>query len=97
MSKICNGLTNENYDYHLSGDCLDFCKCVVTNKRCIGMEVKDPDDQSSQFFSRGKNIPVDNLLKKCPMFGLSVEAFQMIVKEKSELELKEKLKTIENK
>ena len=40
---------------------------------------------------------VDNLLKKCPMFGLSVEAFQMIVKEKSELELKEKLKTIENK
>lgn len=94
MGKICNGLINEDYDYKLSGDCLAFCKCVVTNKRCIGMTVQDPDDQSSQFFSRGKNVPVESKLKSCPLFGLSVESFQKIVEEKTEMDLKEKLKLI---
>lgn len=90
MGKICNGLIKEDYDYHLSGDCLDYCHCVVTNKRCIGIEVDDPDDQSSQFFSRGKNIPNEKKLLKCPMFGLSVETFQTIVKERlvKEMEMK---------
>jgi ATP-dependent RNA circularization protein (DNA/RNA ligase family) len=94
MSKICNGLIKEDYEYHLSGDCLGYCHCVVTNKRCVGMTVQDPDDNSSQFFSRGKNVPVESKLKVCPMYGLSVETFQLIVKEKTEKELNEKLNSI---
>ena len=96
MGKICNGLFKENYKYHLSGDCLDYCHCVVTNKRCVGIDIIDPDDQSSQFFSRGKNVPNENKLKKCPMFGLSVETFQTIVKERLAMEMEEKLKQIGN-
>jgi hypothetical protein len=58
------------------------------------MTVQDPNDQSSQFFSRGKNVPVESKLKTCPMYGLSVETFQLIVKEKSENDLKQKLNSI---
>lgn len=94
MGKICNGLIKEDYDYHLSGDCYGYCHCVVTNKRCVGIDVDDPEDRSSQFFSRGKNIPNEEKLKKCPMFGLSVETFQSIVKEKLTLELEHKINQI---
>ena len=94
MGKICNGLIKEDYEYRLSGDSLDYCLCVVTNKRCVGIDVEDPEDRSSQFFSRGKNVPNDKKLKKCPMFGLSVETFQQIVKERLTMEMDERLNKI---
>ena len=92
---ICNGLINEDYEYHLSGDCSSFCKCILTDKYCIGMTVQDPEDQSSQFFSRGRNIPDEGRLKKCPMYGLSKKTFKMIVKEKETIRMEKKLKSLE--
>lgn len=91
MSKICNGLINEDYNYHLSGDCLEFCLCVVTNKRCLGVDVGDPGNQSSQFFSRGKNVFNENKMKKCPLYGATSEMFETIVKNRMEVELQERL------
>jgi hypothetical protein len=55
-NKVCPALTNENYDYMLSGDCLSHCTCMLNDRRCIGFDVVDPEDRSSQFFSKGKNI-----------------------------------------
>lgn len=52
----CPGLINENYEYHLSGDCSPFCKCAITGRDCMGKTVQDPEDRSSQFFSRGKVV-----------------------------------------
>ena len=95
--KICNALINENYDYMLSGDCLSYCKCMLNDKRCIGMEVEDPEDRSSQFFSRGKNVPSKSKLKKCPVYGSSLEVFTMIVKERAEREPSEKLDSLKSK
>ena len=94
MSKVCNGLINEDYKYHLSGDCLEFCLCVVTKKRCMGVVVVDSDDQSSQFFSRGKNVVVEKLLNKCPLYGGSSEVFQTLIKDRMEKELNETLKKL---
>ena len=91
MEKICNGLTKIDFDYHLSGDCLEFCHCILTNERCIGIWVDDPEDRSSQFFSRGKNVVSEKGLKKCPTYGASVETFKQILKEKTDRELEEKL------
>lgn len=91
---ICNGLINEDYEYHLSGDCADFCKCVLTDKHCIGMEVDDPEGLSSQFFSRGRNIPNENRLKGCPTYGLSSDTFVQILKEKTEVALNNKLNNL---
>lgn len=91
---ICNGLIKEDYDYHLSGDCSDFCHCILTDKYCIGMTVQDPEDQSTDFFSRGRNIPDDNRLKKCPTYGCSPETFKIILNEKKESDLKKKLELL---
>jgi len=57
--------------------------------------VVDLDDQSSQFFSRGKCQVVEKDLKKCPVYGASKETIALIIKEKAQKELEEKLKGIE--
>ena len=88
---FCPALMNENYDYHLSGDCQEFCICSVTNTPCLARTIKDPDDQSSQFFSRGRIIMDSVKANKCPVFGVSKETFASIIKDKMEKEMKEKL------
>lgn len=95
MNKTCNGLINENYDYHLWNDNLKYCKCVITNERCIGVTIADPDDQSSQFFLRGKNIIVEEKMKRCPLFGFSVETFKTLMLERLQRDLEEKMSQIE--
>ena len=87
----CPALINEDYDYHLSGDAAKFCQCVLNNKRCVGIVVVDPDDQSSQFFSRGKCMLNKKEIKNCPAYGMSSETLKTMLKEKTERELNEKL------
>ena len=93
-NKICPALTNENYDYMLSGDCLSYCTCMLNDRRCIGFDVVDPEDRSSQFFSRGKNILNSNKIVKCPTYGVSPETIASILKDKSERILQEKLNNL---
>jgi hypothetical protein len=91
--KACPALKDENYEYHLSGNAYnDYCKCALTGNRCIGFVVEDPDDRSSQFFSRGKNVLDENKIKKCPVYGCSVETFKAIMKDRAEREFNEKMK-----
>jgi hypothetical protein len=94
MSKICNGLIKENYEYQLSGDCLSSCHCMLTDKRCVGITVEDSEDRSSQFFSRGKNVVNEDKLIGCPVYGCSVETFERIVREKAEMALNKKMATL---
>lgn len=92
IGATCPALYKENYEYHLSGDSTKFCLCILNDRKCVGREIIDPDDQSSQFFSRGKcSIDMEEI-KKCPMYGMSKETFQTILKEKAQKELDEKLK-----
>lgn len=91
----CLGLTNENYEYHLSGDCREFCKCMITGNPCLGKTIRDPEDRSSQFFSRAKVVMDVELAKKsCPLYGAPKEIFSVIIKERAEKELNEKLKSL---
>lgn len=87
----CPALYKEDYDYHLSGDCDDYCRCIINDEPCKGREIEDPEDRSSQFFSRGRCIINMEEIKKCPMYGMSKETFQTILKERTEKELNEKL------
>jgi len=88
VGKTCPALTNEDYEYHLSGDAYSkYNKCMLNGRTCVGINVTDPDDQSSQFFSRGKaGINMDDI-KKCPVYGSSKETIAIIVKEKAQREL----------
>ena len=94
IGTTCPALTNENYDYHLSGDCRKFCICTLNNQPCTGRRIEDPNNQSSQFFSRGRCMIDDAGLKKCPVYGSSKETFAKIIKDKMQKELEEKLKNI---
>jgi len=97
IGSVCPAMINENYGYHLSGDAGKFCTCSLTNKRCIGIVVADPDDQSSQFFSRGRCIVDKHEIKKCPLYGVvSKELIVSILKDKAKLVLEEKIKEINN-
>lgn len=93
IGQTCPALSNENYDYHLSGDCNIYCICVLNDKPCLGRRIEDPDDASSQFFSRGKCMISQNGLKKCPAYGLSKDTLSTILREKMENTLNEKLKS----
>jgi hypothetical protein len=95
IGKTCPAMTNEYYDYKLSGDAGKHCTCKLNNIRCIGIVVVDLDDQSSQFFSRGKCQLVESKITDCPVYGASKKTIGRIIKEKAEKELKEKLKGIE--
>lgn len=94
MTKICPALTNENYEYHLSGDCNKFCICSLNNLPCKGRIIQDPEDASSNFFSRGKCVIDKDKIKTCPAYGLSKESFILIIKDKAQKELDGKLKNI---
>lgn len=91
IGTTCPGLTNEDYEYHLSGDAAKYCQCKLTNTLCKGIIIDDPDDQSSEFFSRGKCCVDMDRIKKCPLYGCSKEVFVMVIKEKMAKELDEKL------
>ena len=92
---VCPAMMDEYYDYKLSGDAGKHCSCALTNKRCTGIVIADPDDQSSQFFSRGKCMVDDDKLKECPVYGASKETFRGLVKDKADKELNEKLKNMQ--
>lgn len=88
---LCPALSNENYEYHLSGDAEAFCICTMNNLPCIGRVIKDPQNRSSQFFSRAKCMIDTNLLKTCPMYGCSIKTFKGVLRDKMQKELCEKL------
>jgi hypothetical protein len=91
IGTTCPALYKEDYEYHLSGDCAVFCLCILNDEKCKGRVIDDPDDQSSQFFSRGRcDIDLDKI-KKCPLYGMSKDTFQTILKEKTQKELDDKL------
>jgi hypothetical protein len=90
----CPALTNQNYEYHFSGDCAPFCKCSITGNDCIGKTVDDPEDRSSQFFSRGKVIMDVSRGKRCPLYGASKGIISGLLKEKTERELEQKLENL---
>lgn len=92
--KICPALTNENYDYHLSGDCRDYCLCLINGNACIGRVIDDPEERSSQFFSREKCSIDKDKIKSCPVFGSSIEIIKLIIKERQESILKDKLENL---
>jgi hypothetical protein len=92
---ICPALIKEDYEYHLSGDAAKFCICTLNNEACKGRVISDPDNLSSQFFSRGKcSIDMEEI-KKCPVYGCSASILKLILKEKLEKEMNDKLNSIE--
>jgi hypothetical protein len=94
IGTTCPALTNENYKYHLSGDAADYCICAITGNGCFGRVISDPDDQSSQFFSRGKCIIEPERLKRCPLYGVSKETLQAVLKDRAGKEFNEKISQI---
>jgi hypothetical protein len=90
----CPSLSNENYKYHLSGDATAFCICSMNNLQCVGITIVDPEDRSTQFFSRGKCMIDPDLLKACPMYGCSAETFKSVLRDKMQKEINEKLNKI---
>ena len=92
IGTTCPALTKENYEYHLSGDARDYCRCILNDRACTGRVISDPDDASSRFFSRGKCSIEQKGLEKCPLYGSSKETFRQIIKDKAEKELEDKLK-----
>lgn len=95
IGTTCPALTKENYSYMLSGDCSEYCICSLTDKPCIGRTITDPNDQSSQFFSRAKCGIDKEELKYCPVYGVSKETFAAIVTDRSLHTFKEKLKNFQ--
>ena len=91
---ICPALIKEDYEYHL-GNAAEFCICTLNNEGCKGRVISDPDDLSSQFFSRGKCSIDMEKIKRCPVYGCSASTLKLILKEKLEKEMNEKLNSIE--
>lgn len=85
----CPALIDESYSMRLFDDNNKFCKCAVTGKRCLGAIIIE--NGSSQFFMRGENRIDTNKIKKCPMYGLSKEALEVIVKDRASQEANERI------
>lgn len=94
IKTICPALTKEDYKYHLSGDAEEYCICAITNLKCLGRVIDDPDDQSTQFFSRGKCIIDPDMIKRCPLYGVSTETLKYVLKDKAQKEFDEKINQI---
>jgi len=95
IGTTCPALTKENYEYHLSGDATEFCICAITGNGCFGRIITDPLDYSSNFFSRGMcNIDLDRI-KKCPLYGVSKETFQAVLKDRAQREFNDKVNQIQ--
>ena len=91
MGKTCPAMSNEDYEYHLSGDCGDYCHCMITGKACLGRTIEDPEDASSRFVSRAKCMIDPDKLNRCPLLGAPKPIFAEVVKAKTEAELANKL------
>ena len=94
IGTTCPALTDENYEYELSGDAGKHCQCILNKKRCIAIHVVDPDDQSSQFFSRCKCQLDRDDLKDCPVYGGSKETIKLLAREKLQKDNDEKMNQI---
>ena len=94
IGKTCPAMTDEYYDYKLSGDAAEHCQCILNKKLCVGIHVVDLDDQSSQFFSRGKCQLVRKDLKNCPVYGGSSETIKLLAREKLQKEFDDKMNQI---
>ena len=94
VGATCPALTDENYEYHLSGDSAKFCRCSINDESCVGMVVRDDEDRSSRFFSRGRCWIDTERIKRCPIYGVSKETFTAIIKDRAQRELDEKLNTV---
>lgn len=95
VGTTCPALTKENYKYHLSGDAADYCICAITGNGCFGRVISDPDDQSSQFFSRGKCSIDPEEIKRCPLYGVSKETFQAVLRDRAQREFNDKVSQIQ--
>ena len=94
IGTTCPALTKENYKYHFGGDCDEFCVCAITGNGCFGRTIDDPCDSSSQFFSRAMcNIDMEEI-KTCPLYGVSKETFQAVLKDRAQKEFDEKINQI---
>lgn len=91
----CSALTKVDRDYHLSGDCEEFFICGITGRACIVREISDPDDQSSQFFSRAKCSFDPDEAANCPAYGIDKETQKILLKARADAEHKERLAAIE--
>jgi len=91
IGTTCPALTKEDYKYHLSGDAADYCLCAITGNGCFGRVISDPDDQSSQFFSRGKCSIDPEKIKRCPLYGVSKSTLGVVLKDRAQQEYEEKL------
>jgi len=87
IGTTCPALKKEDYEYHLSGDCTSYCICLLTNKPCIGRRIADPQDRTSQFFSRAKCMISQKGLHDCPIYGVSKDLFVEIFKDKANQEI----------
>ena len=87
VGSTCKALSNENYEYHLSGDARKYCVCAITKLECKGRIIHDPKENSSQFFSRGKCAIDTDTIKECPAYGLSKETFIDIMKSRADAEI----------
>ena len=92
--KKCAALIKEDYEYHLYGDCLDFCMCAITKKPCLGRVISDPNNQTSQFVSRAKCSIGDKEIENCPLFGASNSIIVKLIEERLEKEKNELLREI---
>jgi hypothetical protein len=95
VGTTCPALINENYEYHLSGDCRSFCICSLNNQACKGRVVRDPDELTGRFFQRGRCMISQKGLESCPVYGASKEVFVQILKDKMQNELDLKIKNIQ--
>lgn len=91
IGKTCPGLTDEDYDTKLSGDCARFCNCLVTGKACIGRHIEDTEDASNHFFSRARCHMNQDKLEACPMYGMPPEMFIDAIQIKGRIATEKKL------
>lgn len=94
IGTTCSALINEDYQYHLSGDCNKFCICSITDKPCLGREISDDKDRSSQFFSRARCGIVKEKLYRCPAYGLFKEMTTQLIELRQKTILQEKLEKL---
>jgi len=86
MKKDCEALIKKDRKTRLSGDCEDYYLCSVTGQGCIGREIYDENDESSQFFSRAKPSFNPKEALACPAYGLDKEGFKTLIKLRKEAE-----------
>jgi len=96
VGETCPAMINEDYEYHLSGDCLSYCTCLLNDEQCVGIVRVDDDDRSSEFFSRARNRFDEEAINRCPMYGVSAETIKQFIIEKANTEMEKKIGKIHN-